>query len=102
LTVKCNFDRRDRYYGVFSPDNDKTYLDLYVSWSILLSDFNQMSSVTKIGIEGAELIKADGRTDEHGEANWHFSRVQLCPYPQIQYPRFQLSAVHRGPKKMEK
>jgi hypothetical protein len=23
--------------------------------------------------------RADGHTDEHGEANWHFSRIEVCP-----------------------
>lgn len=36
-----------------------------------------MSILTKICIVGAELINADRQTEEHREANGHFSRVYV-------------------------
>jgi hypothetical protein len=40
-----------------------------------------------------------GGVEKGGE---HFEYTGEPPYPRIQYPRFQLSAVGRGPKKLWK
>jgi hypothetical protein len=51
--------------AILCPANDKTYLDLHVTFSIFFFffDFNQMSKLTKICIVGAELVNADGQTE---------------------------------------